>query len=96
MPRTAEGPAFREPWEAQAFAMVLALEARGVFTWAEWAAALGEEIRRAQRAGDPDSGETYYVHWLSTLERMVTEKGIVSAQALANARETSTPRRARP
>lgn len=76
--------------------MVLALEARGVFTWAEWAAALGEEIRRAQRAGDPDSGETYYVHWLSTLERMVTEKGIVSAQALANARETSTQRRARP
>ncbi len=44
---------------------------------------LGEEIKKAQAAGDPDTGETYYRHWLATLERMVTEKGATSAQALA-------------
>ncbi|MCC6777926.1 MAG: nitrile hydratase accessory protein, partial [Hyphomicrobiales bacterium] len=40
VPVDAEGPVFREPWEAQAFAMTLALYERGVFTWPEWAATL--------------------------------------------------------
>jgi nitrile hydratase accessory protein len=76
MPRDHDGPVFREPWEAEAFAMTLALFERGLFTWAEWAAALGAEIKRAQAAGDPDTGETYYRHWLNTLEGMVARKGI--------------------
>jgi nitrile hydratase accessory protein len=87
LPRDEQGPVFREPWEAQAFAMALALEQRGVFTWSEWAAALGEEIKRAQRAGDPDTGETYYRHWLATLERLVTHKGVASEATLARYRE---------
>ena len=74
-----EGPTFREPWEAQAFAIALALHERGVFTWPEWAATLGAEIKRAQAAGDPDTGETYYRHWLATLERIVEQKGIADA-----------------
>jgi len=65
IPRDDDGPVFREPWEAQAFAMALALHERGLFTWNEWAAALAEEIKRAQAAGDPDTGETYYRHWLA-------------------------------
>jgi nitrile hydratase accessory protein len=76
MPRDHDGPVFREPWEAEAFAMTLALFERGLFTWAEWAEALGAEIKRAQAAGDPDTGETYYTHWLNTLEGMVARKGI--------------------
>src|SRR6201986_2656544 len=68
IPRDSDGPVFREPWEAQAFAMALALHARGLFTWSEWAASLADEIKRAQASGDPDTGETYYRHWLATLE----------------------------
>ena len=83
LPRDADGPVFREPWEARAFAMALALHEAGLFTWDEWAAALGEVIRKAQGAGDPDTGETYYRHWLATLERLVGEKGVASAQLLA-------------
>lgn len=83
IPCDAEGPVFREPWEAQAFAMALALHARGVFTWPEWAATLSAEIKRAQQAGDPDTGETYYRHWLNALERLVTEKGLADARTLA-------------
>jgi nitrile hydratase accessory protein len=83
IPCDAEGPVFREPWEAQAFAMALALHERGLFTWPEWAATLGDEIKRAQAAGDPDTGETYYHHWLNTLERLVAEKGVTTAQTLA-------------
>jgi len=81
--RDREGPIFREPWEAQAFAMTLALYDRGLFTWPEWAAALGAEIKRAQAAGDPDTGETYYRHWLNALERILTEKRITTAEVLA-------------
>jgi nitrile hydratase accessory protein len=83
VPCDAEGPVFREPWEAQAFAMTLALHARGLFTWPEWAATLGAEIKRAQAAGDPDTGETYYRHWLAALERIVAEKGVIDARTLA-------------
>ena len=82
IPRDDDGPVFREPWEAQAFAMALALHERGLFTWPEWAAALAEEIKRAQAAGDPDTGDTYYNHWLNTLERLVASKGIASADTL--------------
>ncbi len=83
IPRDADGPVFREPWEAQAFAMTLALHERGVFNWKEWAAALSQEIKRAQGAGDPDTGETYYLHWLAALERLVAEKGVSSGETLA-------------
>jgi nitrile hydratase accessory protein len=83
IPRDANGPVFRAPWEAHAFAMALALYQKGVFAWSEWSAMLGEEIRKAQAAGDPDTGETYFRHWLATLERMVAKKGATSAQALA-------------
>jgi nitrile hydratase accessory protein len=84
LPRDDDGPAFREPWEAQVFALAVALHQRGLFGWGEWAAALGEEIKAAQRAGDPDTGATYYHHWLKTLERMLAAKGIADGAALAH------------
>ena len=87
IPRDADGPVFRAPWEAHAFAMALALHDKGVFAWSEWAATLGDEIRKAQAAGDPDAGDTYYRHWLATLERIAAEKGVTSARALAQHRE---------
>lgn len=72
-------PVFREPWEAQAFAMTVRLHEQGLFTWPEWAATLAAEIERAQAAGDPDTGETYYQHWLAALERLVDAKGAASS-----------------
>jgi nitrile hydratase accessory protein len=87
LPRDEGGPVFREPWEAQAFALAVALNARGLFTWTEWAATLGEEIRRAQAAGDPDLGNTYYRHWLAALERILAQKGVASAAMLARTRD---------
>ena len=87
IPRDSGGPIFREPWEAHAFAMALALHARGLFTWPEWAAVLAQEIKRAQAAGDPDTGETYYRHWLNALECIVAAKGLADAQTLARYRD---------
>ena len=82
IPRDESGPVFRAPWEAHAFAMALALYEKGLFAWSEWSAMLGEEIKKAQASGDPDTGETYYHHWLATLERMVAAKGATSTRAL--------------
>jgi nitrile hydratase accessory protein len=87
IPRDDDGPVFREPWEAQAFAMALALHQRGLFTWNEWAQALADEIKRAQASGDPDTGETYYWHWLATLERLVAEKRVASPETLHRYRD---------
>src|ERR1041385_3962790 len=83
IPRNENGPVFRAPWEAHAFAMALVLHEKGLFGWTEWSEMLGEEIKKAQAAGDPDTGETYYHHWLATLERMVAKKGATSMHALA-------------
>jgi nitrile hydratase accessory protein len=87
VPQDDDGPVFREPWQAQAFAMALALHQNGLFTWPEWAATLADEIKRAQAAGDPDTGETYYLHWLAALERLVAEKGVASRETLDRYRD---------
>jgi len=87
LPRDGDGPVFREPWEAHAFAMALTLHERGLFTWGEWAAALAAEIATAQRHGDADLGDTYYRHWLATLERLVAVKGASSVAELERYRQ---------
>ena len=87
MPRDEDGPVFREPWEAQAFAMTLTLYERKLFTWPEWAAALAAEIKRAQATGDPDTGETYYSHWLAALEKLVADKGVATTETLHRTRD---------
>jgi len=78
---------FRAPWEAEVFALALTLNERGLFTWKEWAATLGDEIKKAQAAGDPDTGETYYHHWLATLERIVAAKGLADAGLLSRTKQ---------
>lgn len=97
IPRDESGPVFNAPWEAEAFAMTLALHKKGAFTWSQWAKVLSSEIDRAQANGDPDLGDTYYQHWLAALERIVVEQGITNQKQLAtlydewNSAALSTP-----
>jgi len=84
LPRDEDGPVFREPWEAQAFAMTLWLHEQGHFTWPEWAERLSTEITAAQDDGDSDRGDTYYLHWLKALEGLVAEKGLLSTADLSD------------
>ena len=48
---------------------------------------LGDEIKKAQAAGDPDTGETYYHHWLATLERIACGKGLDRPAQLMRTRD---------
>ena len=58
--------------------MAVTLNARGVFTWSEWADALAAQIKAAQTHGDADLGDTYYQHWLAALEALVQAKGVTT------------------
>ncbi len=86
LPVDGNAPVFAAPWEAHAFAMVLALYEKGLFTWPEWAAVLSSQIKAAQAAGDRDTGETYYAHWLAALEAMLAAKSVAPPEALARYR----------
>ncbi len=77
-----DGPVFREPWEAQAFAIAIKLHEGGLYTWTEWAEALSNEIVAAQAEGDPDLGDTYYQHWLRALEGLVLAKTDLTVEQL--------------
>jgi nitrile hydratase accessory protein len=84
LPRDDGGPVFKAPWEAQAFAMTIALYKQGIFTWPEWADALAAELASAVARGEPDDGTHYYEHWLAALEKLVTGKKIVAGDELEN------------
>jgi nitrile hydratase accessory protein len=72
-PRTGDEPPFAAPWEAQAFALVVALHERGLFTWTEWSAALGAEVHRPEAATD---GRDYYAHWIRALEGLLASRDL--------------------
>ena len=75
-------PVFAEPWEAQAFALVLRLSEQGLFQWSEWTAALAAEISHARAIGDQDLGDTYYHYWLAALEKLLLEKSVLDSKAV--------------
>ena len=71
-------PVFAAPWQADAFAMMVALHERGVFSWTEWAETLGAELK---------SGDDYYDCWLRALEKLVTKKGAATAREITDTAE---------
>ncbi|KQP94628.1 nitrile hydratase accessory protein [Methylobacterium sp. Leaf117] len=75
----AVAPVFAEPWEAQAFALVVALHDGGLFDWKEWAEALGAETQRTGQGAD-------YAAWLATLEGLLAARGIAEPERLSERR----------
>ena len=90
LPQDESGPVFAEPWEAQAFAMAVKLNEAGIFTWGEWAEALGAEIKAHAQA-------PYYECWLEALETLVERKGLMAqAERLRRIEEWDRAARATP
>ncbi len=71
LPKDEDGPVFAAPWEAQAFAMAVKLHEAGVFSWRDWAEALGTELKAAPH-------RPYYESWLAALETLAAAKGVVT------------------
>lgn len=84
LPCDTGGPVFNAPWEAQAFAMTLALHERGEFSWKEWAQTLADVIGEVRQRGESDTGER---HWQTALERIAARKGLVSDALLLQRRQ---------
>lgn len=78
LPLAAPERGFAAPWQAEAFALTVALHGAGVFAWSEWAAALG-----ARLAGGAADGSDYYARWLEALEGLLAEKGVAAPEELA-------------
>ena len=55
--RDNEEPIFNEAWEAQAFAIVVALHEAKLFRWSEWTAALSREIAAASGSSGPGADD---------------------------------------
>ena len=83
LPKDAEGPIFAEPWQAQAFALTVRLNAEGAFAWTEWTEALSRELARHP----DDDGLSYYLHWVAALESLTTERGLVADIDLASRKD---------
>ncbi|MDX8439319.1 nitrile hydratase accessory protein [Mesorhizobium australafricanum] len=73
LPAGFDEPVFAEPWQAEAFALTVALHSKGLFSWSEWAEALSGEVNQPCAASD---GHDYYEHWLAALETLLATKGV--------------------
>lgn len=73
------GRTFDEPWQAEVFALTVALHRRDVFSWTEWSEALGGEIAKSAARGEDD----YFACWLNALEILAARKGVASPEQLA-------------
>ena len=90
IPHLTEEPgrlAFAEPWQAQVFALAVRLSAEGHFTWSEWTATFGDELKASTARGEPDDGSRYYDCWLAALERIVTVKQLLGNDEIVARKE---------
>ena len=75
LPADSNGPVFTAPWEAKVFAMTLQAYEAGLFSWPEWAQALGAELAKDSEDAPAAS---YYEHWLTAFETLLSSRGITS------------------
>ena len=84
MPRSEPDHPFAEPWHAQLFATTHALARAGAFAWPDWTTRFGTALARAEAAGAPKDGSTYYEIWLAAFEAFLAELGLAEPAALAD------------
>lgn len=71
---TPEKP-FAEPWQAELFALTVALSEAGAFGWPAWTEAFGATLKRHGAARELDGGADYWAAWLETLEGLLDRAG---------------------
>jgi nitrile hydratase accessory protein len=66
---------FDEPWQAQLFALTVALSEAGHFSWPAWTEAFGAVLKDHGAARPLDGQGDYWNAWLVTLEGMLDRAG---------------------
>ena len=75
-------PAFREPWQAKAFAFVLLLHREGHFAWDDWVRTLADEIAASPQRADEDAELAYHRQFLTALEKIIATRGLTTPEAM--------------
>lgn len=75
-------PAFQAPWHAQLFALTVQLNEAGLFEWDAWSKRFGATLARHGHARSLNGGDDYFGAWLETLEHILSETGVASAEVL--------------
>lgn len=70
---------FDDPWQAQIFALTVALSDAGHFSWHDWTVAFGATLKRHGAERALDGGADYFNAWLETLEAFLNERGLAHA-----------------
>lgn len=73
---------FDDPWQAQVFALTVALSEAGHFSWPDWTAAFGATLKRHGADRELDGGEDYFNAWLETLEVLLDRTGLAERGAV--------------
>ncbi len=75
-------PVFSAPWQAHAFALTAKLHEQEHFSWNEWSNALADAVANSSATDQPADSAAYYRDWLEALEKLLTDKNIVSLNEL--------------
>lgn len=78
---------FSDPWQAQALAMADNLVKAGQFSARDWAEVLGTALRAAERRGESDDLDTYYLCVLEALESLTEDKLGISGKVREERRQ---------
>ena len=73
---------FAAPWESQAFGLALALRESGQIDWEDFRQHLIAEIGAWESCHAPSDPWSYYRCWLTALERLARQRGLVGADDL--------------
>ena len=76
--RTGE-PTFSEPWQARAFALMLAAQERDLFTLNDFQAALTARVSAHEKKDCISSNVDYYTRWIEALQDLLA--GVVAYPA---------------
>jgi nitrile hydratase accessory protein len=82
LPADLPGPTFAEPWQADAFALAIALNRKQAFGWSDWVGTFSQQPAPESDPSDQSIEREYYLRWLSALETLAVEQGLVSAEEM--------------
>ena len=63
--QTAPQPVFEQPWHAQLFALSVALNAQGLFSWPDWTKRFGARLKHNGADHELNGGDDYFTAWIS-------------------------------
>jgi nitrile hydratase accessory protein len=76
-------PRFDQPWQAQAFALTVALADAGAISWPQWTQAMAAEISRREATGEVIDSLSYHEAWVAALDGLLAAGGALGAGQVA-------------